>query len=158
MKWAQSQSFPQPYVLLEPKLHENSEIHSYILVYFANSPELLKRQSSLNVINVFITRCQGSPILKLYKTIHKVTENSSTAHDWFSPSWGSSGRRSPRVSVNLMIHLNPNRTVFDKYTHLKINLVFTRNSTENGFSATFSQKTVELHSTANQFGFYERLN
>ncbi|KAG5454029.1 hypothetical protein CSKR_102060, partial [Clonorchis sinensis] len=36
-----------------------------------------------------------------------VAENSSTAHDRFRPSWGSSGRHSPRVSVNLMFYLNP---------------------------------------------------
>ncbi|KER30303.1 hypothetical protein T265_13200, partial [Opisthorchis viverrini] len=41
-------------------------------------------------------------------TIHKLTENSSTAHDRFHPSWGSSDRRSPRVSVNLMFYLEPN--------------------------------------------------
>ncbi|KAG5448296.1 hypothetical protein CSKR_110455, partial [Clonorchis sinensis] len=39
-----------------------------------------------------------------------VAENSSTTHDRFRPSWGSSGRRSPRVSVNLMFYLNPNWT------------------------------------------------
>ncbi|KAG5443557.1 hypothetical protein CSKR_101122 [Clonorchis sinensis] len=61
-------------------------------------------------------------------TTHKVVENSSTAHDLFRPSWGSSGRRSPRVSVNLMFYLNPNCTVFEKYTHLHINLVFARDS------------------------------
>ncbi|KER28131.1 hypothetical protein T265_04967 [Opisthorchis viverrini] len=60
------------------------------------------------------------------ETTHKVAENSSTAHDRFRPSTsGSSGRRSPRVSVNLMIYLNPNSTVFEKYTHLQINMVFT---------------------------------
>ncbi|KAG5454039.1 hypothetical protein CSKR_102045 [Clonorchis sinensis] len=57
-----------------------------------------------------------------------VAENPSTAHDRFRPSWGSSGRRSPRVPVNLMFYLNPNWTVFR-----------------------------ELHSSANQFGFCERL-
>ncbi|KAG5451363.1 hypothetical protein CSKR_105311, partial [Clonorchis sinensis] len=57
-----------------------------------------------------------------------VAENSSTAHERFRPSWGSSGRRSPRVSVNLMFYLNPNSTDFDKYTHLHINLVFARDS------------------------------
>ncbi|KAG5442271.1 hypothetical protein CSKR_100145 [Clonorchis sinensis] len=58
-----------------------------------------------------------------------VAGNSSTAHDRFRPSTsGSSGRRSPRVSVNLMFYLNPNWTNFDKYTHLQINLVFARNS------------------------------
>ncbi|KAG5454364.1 hypothetical protein CSKR_113910 [Clonorchis sinensis] len=35
-----------------------------------------------------------------------VAENSSTVHDRFRPSWGSSGRRSPRVSINLMFYLN----------------------------------------------------
>ncbi|KAG5442525.1 hypothetical protein CSKR_113378 [Clonorchis sinensis] len=57
-----------------------------------------------------------------------VAENSSIAHERFRPSWGSSGRRSPRVSVNLMFYLNPNWTVFEKYTHLHINLVFARDS------------------------------
>ncbi|KER34201.1 hypothetical protein T265_00064 [Opisthorchis viverrini] len=33
---------------------------------------------------------------------HRVAKNSSTAHDRFRPSWGSSGRRSPRVSINLI--------------------------------------------------------
>ncbi|KER30578.1 hypothetical protein T265_13161, partial [Opisthorchis viverrini] len=42
------------------------------------------------------------------ETTHKVAENSSTAHDRFRPSWGSSGRRSPRVCVNLMFYLNSN--------------------------------------------------
>ncbi|KER33569.1 hypothetical protein T265_00668 [Opisthorchis viverrini] len=56
-------------------------------------------------------------------TAHNVAENSSTAHDRFRPSWVSSGRRSPRVSVN------PKWTVFEEYTHLQINLAFTRDST-----------------------------
>ncbi|KER29255.1 hypothetical protein T265_13412, partial [Opisthorchis viverrini] len=63
------------------------------------------------------------------ETTHEVAENSSTAHDRFRPSWGSSDRRGPRVSVNLMFYLNPNRTVSEKYIHLQTNLVFTRNST-----------------------------
>ncbi|KAG5453104.1 hypothetical protein CSKR_104190 [Clonorchis sinensis] len=49
-------------------------------------------------------------------TTHKVAENSSTAHDRFCPSWGSSGRRSPRVSVNLMFLL-PVTVVF-RVTHV----------------------------------------
>ncbi|GAA56224.1 hypothetical protein CLF_110309, partial [Clonorchis sinensis] len=54
-------------------------------------------------------------------TTHQVAENSSTAHDRFRPSAsGSSGRRSSRVSVNLMFYLNPTCTDFDKYTHLQI--------------------------------------
>ncbi|KAG5451247.1 Ubiquitin carboxyl-terminal hydrolase isozyme L3 [Clonorchis sinensis] len=52
-----------------------------------------------------------------------VAENTSTAHDRFRPSWGSSDRRIPRVSVNLMLYLNPNWTDFEKYTNLQINLV-----------------------------------
>ncbi|KAG5446464.1 hypothetical protein CSKR_105821, partial [Clonorchis sinensis] len=62
------------------------------------------------------------------RSTHLVAENSSAAHDWFRPSWGSSARRSPRVSVNFMFYLNPNWTVFEKYTHLHINLVFARDS------------------------------
>ncbi|KAG5441951.1 hypothetical protein CSKR_107983 [Clonorchis sinensis] len=47
-------------------------------------------------------------------TTHKVAENSSTALNRFRPSTsGSSGRRSPRVSVNLMFYLNPNWTDFE---------------------------------------------
>ncbi|KER23903.1 hypothetical protein T265_08322 [Opisthorchis viverrini] len=41
------------------------------------------------------------------ETTHKVAESSPKAHDRFSPSWCSSGRRSPRVSVNLIFYLNP---------------------------------------------------
>ncbi|KAG5455082.1 hypothetical protein CSKR_113637 [Clonorchis sinensis] len=52
-----------------------------------------------------------------------VVENSSTAHYRFRFSWGSSGRRSPRVSVNLMFYLKPNCTKLAKYTHLQTNLV-----------------------------------
>ncbi|KER29782.1 hypothetical protein T265_03691 [Opisthorchis viverrini] len=72
-----------------------------------------------------------SQYIFIKETTHKVAENSSTAHDRFHPSWGSSDRRSPRVSVNLMFYLNPNWTVFEKYTHLQINLVYTRDSTES---------------------------
>ncbi|KAG5449371.1 hypothetical protein CSKR_101183 [Clonorchis sinensis] len=56
-------------------------------------------------------------------TTHKVAENSSTAHHRFRPSWRSSGRHSPQVSVNCTFYLNPNWTDFDRYTHLQINLV-----------------------------------
>ncbi|KAG5454946.1 hypothetical protein CSKR_105883 [Clonorchis sinensis] len=52
----------------------------------------------------------------------KGAENSSTAHHRFHPFWGSSGRRSPRVSVNLMFYLKPNCTKLAKYTHLHIQL------------------------------------
>ncbi|KER26463.1 hypothetical protein T265_06316 [Opisthorchis viverrini] len=64
--------------------------------------------------------------LVIRETTHKVAESSSTVHDRFRPSaLGSSGRRSPRVSVNIMIYLNPNWTVFEKYTQLLVNLAFT---------------------------------
>ncbi|KAG5451447.1 hypothetical protein CSKR_107634, partial [Clonorchis sinensis] len=63
--------------------------------------------------------------MDMKETTHKVAENSSTAHDRFRPSWGSSSRRGPRISVNCMFYLNPNWTDCDKYTHLQINLVFT---------------------------------
>ncbi|KAG5450666.1 hypothetical protein CSKR_108784, partial [Clonorchis sinensis] len=56
------------------------------------------------------------------------TEQTGITHNRFRPSWGSSGRSSPRVSVNLMFYLIPNWTVFEKYTHLHINLVFARDS------------------------------
>ncbi|KER28337.1 hypothetical protein T265_04798 [Opisthorchis viverrini] len=59
------------------------------------------------------------------ETAHKVCESSSITHDRFCPSWGSSVKRSPRVSVNLMFYLNPNWTDFDKYTHSNINWIST---------------------------------
>ncbi|KER21998.1 hypothetical protein T265_14956, partial [Opisthorchis viverrini] len=62
-------------------------------------------------------------------TTHKFAEKSSAALSHLRPSWGSSERRSPRVSVSLMFYLNPNRTVFEKYTNLQVNSVFTRDST-----------------------------
>ncbi|KER26418.1 hypothetical protein T265_06335 [Opisthorchis viverrini] len=72
-----------------------------------------------------------SQYIFIKETSHKVAEKSWTADDRFRPSWGSSGRRSFRVSVNLMFYFNPNYTFFEKYTHSQINLVFTRDSTES---------------------------
>ncbi|KAG5452984.1 hypothetical protein CSKR_110349 [Clonorchis sinensis] len=63
-------------------------------------------------------------IVYAYYTTYKVVENSSTTHDRFRPSWGSSGRHSPRVSVILMFYLNPNWTDFDKYTHLQVSPIW----------------------------------
>ncbi|KER29273.1 hypothetical protein T265_04111 [Opisthorchis viverrini] len=68
-----------------------------------------------------------SQYIFINEATHKCTEISSTAHNRFCPSWGSSDRRSRRVSFN---YLNPNWTVFEKHTHLQINLVFTADSTE----------------------------
>ncbi|KAG5450664.1 hypothetical protein CSKR_108786 [Clonorchis sinensis] len=72
---------------------------------------------------------------------YTVAEYSSTAHGRFRPSWGPSGRLSPRVSVNLMFRSKQNCTklakythllsTFDKYTQLQINLVFTEDSSES---------------------------
>ncbi|KER23578.1 hypothetical protein T265_08570 [Opisthorchis viverrini] len=66
----------------------------------------------------------GRPMFQLHifikETTHKVAENSPTAHDLFRPfTSGSGGRRSSRISVNLMIYLNPNRTVLENNTHLQ---------------------------------------
>ncbi|KER32973.1 hypothetical protein T265_01064 [Opisthorchis viverrini] len=64
------------------------------------------------------------------ETTHKIAEYSSTAYDRFRPSTsGSSCRCSPRVSINLMFYLNPNCTVFEKYTHLQITLVAENSAT-----------------------------
>ncbi|KAG5451145.1 hypothetical protein CSKR_102686 [Clonorchis sinensis] len=63
-------------------------------------------------------------VIHVYSTTHKFAENSSAAHDRFRPSWGSSGRRSPRVSVNLMLYLKTNCTELAKYPHLQTNFAF----------------------------------
>ncbi|KAG5445014.1 hypothetical protein CSKR_105026 [Clonorchis sinensis] len=87
----------------------------------------------------------------------KVAENSSTAHDRFHPSWGSSGRRSSRVSVNLMFYLNPNWTDFEKYTHLQINLVLRRTHLEpswisrKGLNASLPQLFRKIHTSRHSF-------
>ncbi|KER31368.1 hypothetical protein T265_02415 [Opisthorchis viverrini] len=52
------------------------------------------------------------------ETTHKFAENSSTAHGQLRPSWGSSGGRSPRVSINLMFYLNSTSTLFESHTAL----------------------------------------
>ncbi|KER32582.1 hypothetical protein T265_01452 [Opisthorchis viverrini] len=70
-------------------------------------------------------------LIFIKETTHKVDENSSTTNERFRPSWSSSSRRSPQVSVNLMFYLNPNWNVCEKYTNLQIDLVFTRDSTES---------------------------
>ncbi|KER27408.1 hypothetical protein T265_05516 [Opisthorchis viverrini] len=41
---------------------------------------------------------------------HGVKEDPSTTHERLHPSWDSSVRRSPRVSLNLMLYLNPKWT------------------------------------------------
>ncbi|KER29674.1 hypothetical protein T265_03777 [Opisthorchis viverrini] len=66
-----------------------------------------------------------SPCLNTGSLNNTMNHDLPSTHDWFRPSGGSSGRRTPRISVNLTFNLNPNWTVFEKYTHLQINLVFT---------------------------------
>ncbi|GAA50187.1 hypothetical protein CLF_104172 [Clonorchis sinensis] len=78
-----------------------------------------------------LTKLSGNKMRVTKETTRKVAENSSTAHDRIRPFGGSSGGRTARVSVNLMFYLNPNWTDFDKYTRLKINLVFTGDSIES---------------------------
>ncbi|KER31940.1 hypothetical protein T265_01875 [Opisthorchis viverrini] len=41
---------------------------------------------------------------------------------WFFPSWGSSTKRIPQVSANLLFYVNPSCTKLAKYTHLQTNL------------------------------------
>ncbi|KAG5452439.1 hypothetical protein CSKR_112867 [Clonorchis sinensis] len=60
--------------------------------------------SQLNVLHQ-ATSCFGCYDIR--DIAMHVAENSSTAHDRFRPSWGSSGRRSPQVSVSLMFYLKP---------------------------------------------------
>ncbi|KAG5453958.1 hypothetical protein CSKR_110042 [Clonorchis sinensis] len=74
-------------------------------------------------LNVLHQAASCSSCYDIRDIVTHVAENSSTAHDRFRPSWGSSGRRNPRVSVNLMFYLSPAWAVFEKYTNLQINLV-----------------------------------
>ncbi|KER26043.1 hypothetical protein T265_14084, partial [Opisthorchis viverrini] len=57
---------------------------------------------------------QTRRILFMKETTHKVAENASTAHDRLRPFRGSSGRRSPRVPINLMFYLNPHFTAISR--------------------------------------------
>ncbi|KAG5446243.1 hypothetical protein CSKR_102969 [Clonorchis sinensis] len=133
IRWAQSPSFRQPYVLLEPKLHCFREIHSFAYQFgFCETLTWNPAESPVcdvfRQLNVLHQAASCSSCYDIRDIAIHVAENSSTAHDRFRPSWGSSGRRSPRVSVNLMFYLNPNCTHFDKPTHLQIDFVFARDS------------------------------
>ncbi|KER24934.1 hypothetical protein T265_07499 [Opisthorchis viverrini] len=84
------------------------------------------------------------------ETTHKFAENSSTAHDRFRPSWSSSGRRSPRVSVNLMFYLNPNWTPvsFCQYIRVGVSRVSSppvKSSSCSTLSAPNYHATRRLH-------------
>ncbi|KER20379.1 hypothetical protein T265_15326, partial [Opisthorchis viverrini] len=58
-----------------------------------------------------LASCSQQSLIK--ETTNKAAENASTAHNRFRPSSGSSGRRSPRLSGNLIFYLNQNWTVFE---------------------------------------------
>ncbi|KAG5442342.1 hypothetical protein CSKR_109298 [Clonorchis sinensis] len=62
-------------------------------------------------------------VLRQAASCFTVAENSYTTHDLVCSSWSSSARRSPRIPVNLMFCLNPNRTQLAKCTQLQTNLV-----------------------------------
>ncbi|KAG5454911.1 hypothetical protein CSKR_105848 [Clonorchis sinensis] len=73
--------------------------------------------SAVNLIFYLSASCtQVAKCTHLQIKLALVAENSSTFHDRFCPSWGSSGRRSPRASVNLMFYLNSNSTKLTNYT------------------------------------------
>ncbi|KAG5446285.1 hypothetical protein CSKR_110326 [Clonorchis sinensis] len=147
IKQIQSPSFRHFYSLLEPKFNLSTYPSIYLPTYLSICLSIylsiclsiyLSIYLSIHLSiypSIYLFIEQG--LLKIVRQpatgfaplgAHQVAENSSTDHDRFRPSWGSSGRRSPRVSVNLMFYLNPNWTVFEKYTHLHINLVFARDS------------------------------
>ncbi|KAG5445492.1 hypothetical protein CSKR_100980 [Clonorchis sinensis] len=113
--------------------------------------------------------------------IERFAENSSTAHDRFRTSWGSSGRRSPRVSVNLMFYLKLNCTKLAKCTHLYTNWVLpgvvhyqleheaawcstfscldtsqTRDSTGFQMSPSQNQICLQMSPSTNKCGHYVR--
>ncbi|KAG5445496.1 hypothetical protein CSKR_100984 [Clonorchis sinensis] len=68
-------------------------------------------------------------LIRLLKAIRQPTTG-------FTPP----GVKKPRVSVNLMLYLNPSRTDFDRYTvHLHINLFFTGASPESQLMKGFQQ-------------------
>ncbi|KER23682.1 LOW QUALITY PROTEIN: hypothetical protein T265_14586 [Opisthorchis viverrini] len=148
---AQSPSFRQPYVLLGPKLHCFREQHKHSqinLVFTRDSTEsFVYDVLQLNVLHTGRLIFQKKPSVKiesfLKKTTHKVAENTSTAHDRFRPSCrGSSGRRGPRVSVNLIFYLKLNSIDLHKYTNLYIRWVFTGDSTESRVYAILQLKCI----------------
>ncbi|KAG5451158.1 hypothetical protein CSKR_102671 [Clonorchis sinensis] len=107
---------------------KHSDTHTYVRFYGR------KGHSDVNIKGIY-SQC----------TTHKVAENSLTAHDWFRPSWGSSGRHSPRVSVNFRFYLKLNCTKLVKYTHLQTNLVFARDSPETQLNLLFVRRRNIIH-------------
>ncbi|KER27808.1 hypothetical protein T265_13728, partial [Opisthorchis viverrini] len=95
--------------------------HSVAWKHHKRETQLGSRPPHVSLGTIF----EISQYIFIKETTHKVAKDSSTVHDRFRPSWGSSGRCSPRVSVNLMFYLKSNWTVFEKYTHLQISSVET---------------------------------
>ncbi|KAG5441066.1 hypothetical protein CSKR_105652 [Clonorchis sinensis] len=140
----------------------NKYIHLQLSLLFpSDSPEF---QQNLSFMIFFNCNCCTKYICTK-QTNHKVAKTSSIANRRFCPSWFSSDS-----CVNFMLFLNPNRTKFDKYTHLQINLFFTVGSAEShlnlssmkAFSETLrdtqdTQITPKSGVKSNQFGSDGRL-
>ncbi|KAG5442308.1 hypothetical protein CSKR_109876 [Clonorchis sinensis] len=137
-RFSKSPSFHQTYVLLEHKLQQLSEIHSFANK-FGFPRDLAGTQLNFSFVMFLGNRmcCTRPPHVATQYTTRKVAEKSSTAHDRFRPSWGSSGGHSPRVSVKLMFYLNTNCTKLAKYTHLQTNLILTGDSPGTQLSLSF---------------------
>ncbi|KAG5444242.1 hypothetical protein CSKR_104510 [Clonorchis sinensis] len=66
-------------------------------------------QSAKKIYSSSTFTCRYASDLPVYYTL-KVAEKSSTVNDQFRPFCGSSARRSPRSSANLMFYLKPTPT------------------------------------------------
>ncbi|KER27019.1 LOW QUALITY PROTEIN: hypothetical protein T265_13890, partial [Opisthorchis viverrini] len=91
---AQLPGFRQLHALLEPKLNCFREIRSFPIRV---TPPHVSVGTTFEI----------SKYIFIKETTQKFAENSLTAHGPFRPFRGSSGRRSPRLSVNLMFYLKP---------------------------------------------------
>ncbi|KER33519.1 hypothetical protein T265_00633 [Opisthorchis viverrini] len=74
------------------------------------------------------------------ETTHKPTENSSTAHYRFRPSWGSSGGRSSRVSFNLVLYLLIRQSVVSAADPLQC-LMPEKKDSQKGTQPLYSEQT-----------------
>ncbi|KAG5442711.1 hypothetical protein CSKR_108017 [Clonorchis sinensis] len=101
-----------------------------------NYPSVQTIQISWEKKHLRLSRCTShvSAVIssELYERCSKILQTmkasdievlTSIAHNQFQPSWSTSGRRSPRVFVNLMFYLKPDCTKLAKYTHLQTHLV-----------------------------------
>ncbi|KER31499.1 hypothetical protein T265_02269 [Opisthorchis viverrini] len=89
------------------------------------------------------------------RTFQSVAGNPSTAHDRSCPSWGSTGRRSPRVSVNLMFYSKPNcsKWLLICSPSLAIDLQTFRHHSSRHLQCAVGWQPVSLASLDNQRGF-----